>query len=109
MANSDDEAAEEEQAESALPGLDLFTHNLELAATVLLAVAAIMTAWAGFESAKWGGVQATLFSEAGANRTESTRFSTLAGQLAQVDISTWRRGRLVGPSAIRRNAALWLC
>jgi hypothetical protein len=86
---SDDETAEKEQDHSALPGLDLFTHNLELAATVLLAVAAIMTAWAGFESAKWGGVQATLFSEAGANRTESTRFSTFAGQQAQVDISTF--------------------
>jgi hypothetical protein len=73
-----------------LPGA--FTHNLELAATILMAVAAILTAWTAFQSAKWSGVQAIHFSEAGAARTESTVFSTRAGQQAQVDISgftTW--------------------
>ena len=66
---------------------DALLHNLELAATILMAVAAILTAWTAFQSTKWGGVQANSFSEAGASRTESTRFSTLAGQQAQVDIS----------------------
>ena len=61
----------------------------ELIATVLLALAAIAIAWAGFQSAKWGGVQATNFSQAGAARTESVRFSTQAGQQTQVDISTY--------------------
>lgn len=64
---------------------DLF----ELIATVLLALAAVATAWAGFQSSKWGGVQATDFSQAGASRTESVRASTLAGQQTQVDISTY--------------------
>ncbi len=68
---------------------DILAHNLELAATIVLAIAAILTAWTAFQSAKWGGVQATSFSEAGASRTESTRFSTLAGQQAQVDVSTF--------------------
>ena len=68
---------------------DILAHNLELAATIVLAIAAVLTAWTAFQSSKWGGVQAVSFSEAGANRTESTRFSTLAGQQAQVDISTF--------------------
>jgi len=68
---------------------EALTHNLELAAAILLAVAAILTAWTAFQATKWGGVQANSFSEAGALRTESTRFSTLAGQQAQVDISTF--------------------
>lgn len=68
---------------------DILAHNLELAATIVLAIAAVLTAWTAFQSSKWGGVQAISFSEAGANRTESTRFSTLAGQHAQVDISTF--------------------
>ena len=68
---------------------DALTHNMELAATILMAVAAILTAWTAFQSTKWGGVQANSFSDAGAARTESTRFSTLAGQQAQVDISTF--------------------
>ena len=68
---------------------EALTHNMELAATILMAVAAILTAWTAFQSTKWGGVQAISFSEAGAARTESTKFSTLAGQQAQVDISTF--------------------
>ena len=68
---------------------EALTHNLELAATILMAVAAIMTAWTAFQSTKWGGVQADEFAKAGALRTESTRFSTLAGQQAQVDIGTF--------------------
>jgi hypothetical protein len=68
---------------------DILTHNLELAATILMAVAVVLTAWTAFQSAKWSGVQATLFSESSAARTESTVFSTRAGQQAQVDISTF--------------------
>lgn len=68
---------------------DILAHNLELAATIVLAIAAVLTAWTAFQSSKWGGVQAINFSQAGADRTESTRFSTLAGQQAQVDISTF--------------------
>lgn len=60
--------------------------RIEVVATVLLAVAAVLTAWTTFESTKWGGVQADSYSRGGALRTESTRFATFAGQQAQVDI-----------------------
>ena len=58
----------------------------EIIATVLLALATLATAWSGYQSARWGGVQSTKFSQAGALRTESTRASTAAGQLIQIDI-----------------------
>jgi hypothetical protein len=58
----------------------------ELVATVVLAIAAIATAWSGFQSAKWSGEQAIAFSEAGAARTESARASATAGQLTQIDV-----------------------
>lgn len=58
----------------------------EIIATVLLALATLATAWSGYQSARWGGVQSTKYSQAGALRTESTRASTQAGQLTQVDI-----------------------
>lgn len=63
--------------------------TFELVATILLALAAIAIAWAGFQSAKWGGVQATNFSQAGADRTESVRASTLAGQLTSIDVTSF--------------------
>lgn len=63
--------------------------RIELVATIILAVATILTAWSGFQSGKWGGEQAVNFSEAGAARTESTRADTLAGQLAQIDVAMY--------------------
>lgn len=62
---------------------------LELVTTILMALAAILTAWCGFQATKWSGVQATNFSRAGADRTESTRASTLAGQQTTVDVVTF--------------------
>lgn len=63
--------------------------RVELIATIVLAVATILTAWSGFESGKWGGEQSINFSEAGAARTESTRADTLGGQLTQIDVAMY--------------------
>jgi hypothetical protein len=61
--------------------------RIELIATVLLALAAVLTAWTTFESTKWGGVQADQYSQGSALRTEATRFDTLAGQQTQIDVA----------------------
>ena len=58
----------------------------EVIATIVLAFATLATAWSGYQAARWGGEQSTSYSQAGALRTESTRSSTQAGQLAQTDI-----------------------
>lgn len=64
-----------------------FNTRLESIASIVLAVAVVLTAWAAFEAAKWGGEQSIQFSVAGASRTESTRFDTRGGQLAQIDVA----------------------
>lgn len=61
----------------------------ELLATVLLAVAAVATAWSSYQSARWSGVQANDYSTANAARVESARASTRAGQETQVDVLTF--------------------
>jgi hypothetical protein len=58
----------------------------EIIATILLALATLATAWSGYQSARWGGVQSTNYSQAGALRTESVRASNQAGQITQIDI-----------------------
>lgn len=60
--------------------------RIEVAEAVLLAVAALFTAWAAFQSTKWSGVQANNFNSAGASRMESIRESNLANQQAAVDV-----------------------
>jgi hypothetical protein len=62
-------------------------HRIEIIAAVILSVTTILTAWTAFQSSKWSGVQAIAFSEAGANRTESVRSSTLAGQQTAIDVA----------------------
>jgi hypothetical protein len=61
----------------------------ETLATVLLAVAAVATAWSSYQSARWSGVQAIDFSRASAARVESTRASTRAGQETMIDVLTF--------------------
>lgn len=67
----------------------LRSERLELAATIVLSFAVVLTAWSAFEAGKWSGVQAIKFSEAGAARIESARLDTLAGQLTQLDIAVF--------------------
>lgn len=72
------------------PGrLDFLHGHLELFATILLAFAAVATAWSSYQSARWSGIQAIDFSKANAARVESTRASTEAGQETQVDVLTF--------------------
>jgi hypothetical protein len=62
---------------------------LELVFTVILALAAVGTAWAGFQSAKWSSVQANSYAAASAARIESSRLSIEASQLRTVDVITF--------------------
>jgi hypothetical protein len=52
---------------------------------VTLALAAVGTAWAGFQSAKWSGVQANSYAKSGAMRSESNQSTARAAQQRIVD------------------------
>jgi hypothetical protein len=70
-------------------GTDRAERRLELVATVLMAVATVLTAWSAFQSTKWGGVQANSYAAAGAARTAASKEATRAGQLSVVDVNTF--------------------
>lgn len=63
--------------------------RFELVATIIMAAAAILTAWAAFQSAKWSGIQAIEFASGNAARIESTRLDTTAGQQASIDVDVF--------------------
>jgi hypothetical protein len=67
--------------------LGRFDRRLELAATVLLAMAAVATAWAAYQSARWHGQQAKSQSASIAARVESTRTANVANRQAQIDVA----------------------
>jgi len=62
-------------------------HRLELAATLLLTMAAVATAWAAYQSARWHGQQAKAQSASIAARVESTRTANVANRQAQIDVA----------------------
>jgi hypothetical protein len=64
-----------------------FDRHLELAATVLLAMAAVATAWASYQSARWHGEQARAQSASIAARVESTRAANVANRQGQIDVA----------------------
>jgi hypothetical protein len=63
--------------------------RVELLTTILLAVAAVATAWSTYQSTLWRGEQAADSTKATAAHIESSQASTRAGQLTQVDIATF--------------------
>jgi hypothetical protein len=69
------------------PTQTTFARRVELAAVLMIALTAVLTAWTAFESSKWGGVMSIEFSQAGATRTESVRASNVANRQTVVDVS----------------------
>jgi hypothetical protein len=65
------------------------TDRLEIAATVLLALAAVATAWSSYQASRWNGEQAKAASRATAARIESSRASSRADAETQVDVATF--------------------
>ena len=61
--------------------------KVELFTAALMALATIGTAWVSYESSRWGSVQTANFNQGNAARVDSTKASSAAGQLAQVDIA----------------------
>jgi hypothetical protein len=62
---------------------------VELFATLLLAFAAVATAWSTYQVTVLRGKQAVFTSQATAARVESSEASTRAGQLGQIDVATF--------------------
>ena len=56
---------------------------------MLLALAAVATAWSTYQSATWRGEQASQTAKSTAARIQSSQAATRGGQLTQVDIATF--------------------
>ena len=56
---------------------------------MILALAAVATAWSGYQASRWHGEQAIAFSHANATRVESTRASNLANAQTEIDVATF--------------------
>ena len=57
--------------------------------TVLLALATVATAWAGYQASRWHGEQAQAQTRATAARLESTRASGVANREVEIDVAVF--------------------
>jgi hypothetical protein len=62
---------------------------IEIVATVLLALAAVATAWSSYQATRWNGEQAKAASRANALRADATQTATRADSLTEVDVATF--------------------
>jgi hypothetical protein len=68
-------------------GQGRFERHFELAATLLLAMAAVATAWSSYQAARWRSEQARAQSASIAARVESTRAANVANRQGQIDVA----------------------
>jgi hypothetical protein len=64
-------------------------NGLEIAATILLAVAAVSTAWSSYQANRWNGEQAKAAGTTNALRIDAARAQGLAQAQTQVDVATF--------------------
>jgi hypothetical protein len=62
---------------------------VDTVAAVLLALAAVATAWSSYQASRWTGEQAKAFSAANAARVEATQASNLANAQKEVDVNVF--------------------
>lgn len=60
--------------------------RLELAVTILMAMATVASAWCAYQSTRWSGVQILTLGAAGSSRASAVIQSTLADQLGAIDV-----------------------
>jgi hypothetical protein len=78
---------------------------LELATVVLLSLATLLTAWSGYQAAKWSGEQSQGFADAARLRGQAQRQLTMAGQQRIDDLlyfNGWLEARARGDKVFER-------
>ncbi|SIO26942.1 hypothetical protein [Agromyces cerinus] len=76
---------------------------IEIVAVAMLSVTAILTAWCGFQSAKWSGERAIAFAEASAARVEASDADSQAREARVVDLiiyAEWVTATAQGDTAL---------
>jgi hypothetical protein len=72
-------------------GRTTFDRWVDIASVVLISVAAVLTAWCGYEAARWTGLQTRDYSQANAYRISASEASARANTLTTIDVATFLR------------------
>lgn len=67
------------------PMTDRTTRIVEIVSTILLSLATVASAWSAYEAARWGGVQASEFADAGSARVKAATQQLQGSEQAAFD------------------------
>jgi hypothetical protein len=87
-----------------VPSTSSRSDRIEIVATVLLALAAVATAWSSYQASRWNGEQVKAASHANASRTQAARAADLASSQTQIDVATfiqWVDATRAGDTALQ--------
>ena len=90
MATGAGEAPDEAQGDATDGGAGPVSsgeRRFEIVATVLLALAALATAWSGYQASLWDGIQSSDYTEASGLRTRASQQHTEANQYRLADLT----------------------
>ena len=62
---------------------------MEIVTVVILAVAALATAWSGYQASLWDGIQSSNYTQASGSRTNAAQQRTAANQFRLADLSVF--------------------
>lgn len=65
--------------------------GLDSAAVIILSIIAVLTAWCGFESSKWGGEMSIAFSQASSARVQASDYASQARDARALDQGVWEQ------------------
>jgi hypothetical protein len=78
------------QVDTAVPaGVSGAEKRFEILATALLALAALATAWSGYQASLWDGIQSSNYTQASAARTSAAQKLTESNQYRLADLSVF--------------------
>lgn len=79
----------QDPADAAPAALPRSEKRLEIVASVLLGLAALATAWSGYQASLWDGIQSSNYTQASAARTRAAQQHTEANQFRLGDLSVF--------------------
>ncbi len=99
VADAQQSTTQKKEQKQALTRQERTDRWFQIVTAILLGVVAVATAWSGYQATRWAGEQSTLYAEANTLRVESTRASTLAGQLRlndAISVNNWLNAYVQG-------------
>lgn len=87
MASSGEHDPAGSRGDAGLTAEQRWSRQIDTAIVVILAVASLLAAWAGYQAGHWGSRQTDQITIAEDNQIDATRFTTIGYQMMQIDVA----------------------